>query len=339
MIFIRADANEKIASGHIMRCSAIAQAFIDKGKNVTFITADEVGQKMAEGLGYECIALGTQWDRMNGEIEKLQKILAQGDAEFFLVDSYFVPEGYFDFFNEIVKTAYIDDFLDKSLNCDVVINYGISVNKENYRHLYPHSKMLFGGDYTPLRKDFQNCSPKLIKKDVSEMLVLTGGSDNDHVILNICRALLKRSDRFGGCSINIVCGRFNRDYDIIFAETSGTDYIRIYKNLDNIKSYMDKADVCVTAGGTTTKELASCGTPSITYSIADNQIGGVKELDELGLMKYIGDVRTVDFTYDNLIDELIELCSDLERRKRESVLLQKVIDGKGALRLVEELLK
>ena len=100
---------------------------------------------------------------------------------------------------------------------------------------------------------------------------------------------------------------------------------------------MDKADVCITAGGTTTKELAACGTPSITYSIANNQVGGVIELDKLGLMKYIGDVRKAEFSYDKLIAELLELCSDVERRKKESKLLQKTIDGKGAIRIVEEL--
>ena len=339
MIYIRADANDKIATGHIMRCSAIAQAFIGMGKDVTFITADEIGQKMVKGLGYECIVLGTRWDRMNEEIEIIQSILARGEAELFLVDSYSVTEGYFGSFRKLVKTAYIDDYLDKKLDCDVVINYGISVIMEDYRNLFPHSMMLFGGAYTPLRKEFQKSEPKLIKDVVSDILVLIGGSDNCHIILNICRSIMRQSDRFDTCIINVVCGIFNADYDEIIAETCGAGYIRIHKNLDHIKCYMDKADVCVTAGGTTTKELASCGTPSTTYSIADNQVGGVKELDELGLMKYIGDVRDDDFSYDRLVQELILLCDDKERRVRESKLLQKTIDGMGAVRIARELLK
>ena len=41
MVFFRADSNKQIASGHIMRCISIAQAFKDAGEDVTFLIADE----------------------------------------------------------------------------------------------------------------------------------------------------------------------------------------------------------------------------------------------------------------------------------------------------------
>ena len=41
MIYIRTDANEKIATGHIMRCISIANRIIELGSKVVFIFKDE----------------------------------------------------------------------------------------------------------------------------------------------------------------------------------------------------------------------------------------------------------------------------------------------------------
>lgn len=41
MIGIRVDANSKIATGHMMRCLAIAGALKSMGENVIFIVADK----------------------------------------------------------------------------------------------------------------------------------------------------------------------------------------------------------------------------------------------------------------------------------------------------------
>ena len=40
-IYIRADMNEVIATGHIMRCLSIADAAKEMGKETVFIVADE----------------------------------------------------------------------------------------------------------------------------------------------------------------------------------------------------------------------------------------------------------------------------------------------------------
>ena len=48
MIYFRADANEVIASGHIMRCITIALEFVKQEKEVTFLIADANPQILLE---------------------------------------------------------------------------------------------------------------------------------------------------------------------------------------------------------------------------------------------------------------------------------------------------
>ena len=48
MFYIRADGNEKIGMGHIMRCLTVADALRKQGEEVLFLTADEKPVKFIE---------------------------------------------------------------------------------------------------------------------------------------------------------------------------------------------------------------------------------------------------------------------------------------------------
>lgn len=339
LICIRADANEMIATGHIMRCSAIAEALVREGGEVCFVVADGYGEELVKKLGFPCLVLNSSWQDMEGELTTLKAVLHQEKPELVLVDSYYVTEAYFDALKGIVKTAYIDDYLGKRLSCDILINYDLEAGLQNYAGFDDSTVFLLGGEYTPLRKQFGNQKARIIEDEISEILVLAGGSDHFHVVYNICKALISRKKDIDDCVVNIACGRYNDDYDDIVRLTVGHPNLKIYRSIDDIDVFMKRADACISAGGTTTKELAACGTPSITYSVADNQLEGVRSLDRAGLMKYIGDVRNEGFSYDTLVNEMLLLCKDKERRTRESALLQRTIDGMGAMRIARELLK
>lgn len=338
MVFIRADANEVIATGHIMRCTAIAEAFVEEGKDVCFVVADGYGENLVKKLGFPCFVLNSDYANMEGETETLISLLDHDHAELLLVDSYYVTENYFRKLKNSVKTAYIDDWMGIHLPINAIINYDLNANREYYKEYNQDTLFLLGERYTPLRKQFRNQSERIVNAEVTNVLIMTGGSDHFHVVSHICNALIPKIEMFNGCFFNIVCGRYNEDYNKIIEITKQYSLLKVHKSIDDIELFMKRADVCISAGGTTTKELAACGTPTITISVADNQLEGVNSLNRLGLMKYIGDVRDDSFSYKRLIDELFLLCTDEKRRIRESRMLQQTIDGMGAVRIARELL-
>ena len=76
-IYIRADMNEIIATGHIMRCLSIADAAREMGKETEFITADEKPVDILQKRGYEPVILHTDWQRMEDELEVLIPLIQE----------------------------------------------------------------------------------------------------------------------------------------------------------------------------------------------------------------------------------------------------------------------
>ena len=91
-IYIRADMNEIIATGHVMRCLSIADAAKEQGKETIFIVADEKPIEMLKKRGYEAIVLHTLWNTMEEEIDVLIPLIQLHNIQKLLIDSYQVTK-------------------------------------------------------------------------------------------------------------------------------------------------------------------------------------------------------------------------------------------------------
>ena len=123
MILIRADANEIIGTGHVMRCLSIANAFALAGHEVKFITADHRGDGLIQSRGFESICLDSEWAKM--EEEEMDRVVRSYNPDLLLVDSYFVTESYLSSLSNYVTLAYIDDQNSAVWDLDFLINYNV----------------------------------------------------------------------------------------------------------------------------------------------------------------------------------------------------------------------
>ncbi|MDE7014640.1 MAG: hypothetical protein K2P19_08195, partial [Kineothrix sp.] len=123
IVGIRADANEKIAMGHIMRCITIAKQMKNLRQKTIFFTADSYAHDLLEAAGMEYICLNTAWDRMEEEVKRLREELEKAGCRKLLVDSYQVTGTYFDKIRDICKIIYMDDCFEEVYPVDMVINY------------------------------------------------------------------------------------------------------------------------------------------------------------------------------------------------------------------------
>ena len=114
--------------------------------------------------------------------------------------------------------------------------------------------------------------------------------------------------------------------------------VHIHRAVTDMEVYMQRADMAVAAGGTTLYELCAVGTPTISYSFADNQLDNVRQFEEDEIIDYAGDVRQEDVIgkINIYLDRYYE--NQILRQERAKK-MQALVDGKGARRIAEVLMK
>lgn len=356
MVFIRADANEKIATGHIVRCITIAKELLKQKINVVFLVSDDASTILLEQNGCKYIVLHTMWNYLDTEIEvaRVTRILEdskikQNRLPVLLVDSYYVDREYFLKLKGYAKLVMIDDLCKEIYDADVVMNFNLSSNLFDYDEKYrgKDTKLLLGTRYVPLREEFQEI-PENKKTDdralageegkLNVMLICGGGDPlnflHDFLMNAICDV------DFGNYVYHVVVGAYNpyiREIDELGEKYSG---LNIYHNVTNMAELMGKCDVAVSAAGTVLYECCAMALPTIFFCAAENQEDEIKPFSADGLMLYAGNARiNRKKTIENALAQLNMLYKSEELRGEMSNKGKKVTDGKGAIRIAEFLIR
>ena len=323
--------NQTIATGHVMRCLAIADELSENNIVCVFVIADDNAKEIIRSKGYECIVLDSIWNDLDSEIDAISELIEDRGIKRLLIDTYQVTDAYLRALYKITYTIYIDDLNQFIYPVHSLVCYANYWKKFLFEKRYRKAvedgvidimpQMYLGCDYVPLRREFRGEDIKGISEDVNEILVMSGGADPFHAIKKIlCNISLNKYS-----TINVICGKYNTDYNELIQVYGVRENVHLYRAVDNLIDFMKSADLAISAGETTLYELCAVGTPTITYSIADNQIDNVKQFDEDKLMAYAGDLRgeeEIDF------EAIIQRYSNVERRKM-SLDMQKLVSVKG----------
>ncbi len=332
MIIVRADSNEYIGTGHIMRCLSIAQCFKERGQEVLFVTADHKGDKLLRSI--QTICLDSIWNDLEKEIQQFSTLITDLNPDLLLIDSYYVTDKYIDALSQIVTVAYIDDFNATHLNLDFIINYNIYADTLNYSACSERKTVfLLGPQYAPLREEFANLPGHSIKS-VTDVMVSAGGSDPERITERIMEMICPR---FPNIRFHFIVGALNPRLEAI--NKIAKENAIIHVNEQKMSALMQYCDIAISAAGTTLYELCAAGIPTVTYILADNQFKAAEAFDRKSMMINAGDCRGNIHFIDCLLKHLNELISDEQRRKGLSLEMKKIVDGNGAKRIANELIR
>ncbi len=343
-IGIRADANEEIATGHIMRCITIAKQLMKMGQRVCFFVADEFAVPMLKQAGMEYVCLQTEWKEPESELQTLSFELKAAGCEKLLVDSYQVTNGkyavtYFEALKEICDVIYIDDMFEAVYPVRMIINYNA------YHHLFPYkevygqdTKLLLGTEYVPLRAEFSeedgaSCEEK------RHVLLSSGGGDVHNALFGILAEAVTR-EKLSGVVFNTVVGRFHQREDELKELADRHEQIVLHRNVENMARLMRGCEAAVSAAGTVLFELCAIQVPTVFFICADNQKYDSDFFDREERMLFSGDIRTDrEGCIKRICDGLERLLQDEALRREMKKKLHEVTDGNGAARIAEEIIK
>ncbi len=342
VIYIRTDGNETIATGHLMRCLSIARALVKRNALPVFLLSDTTSifllEKMISaeektGHAFPVIHMQTDYRDLDREIPTLQRILASRAVSCFLVDSYFVTERYLSEVGRLCRTAYLDDLQAFDYPVNLVINYDVTVDTGFYTHA---QRVLSGLSYTPLREQF-SLFPYRFWEEVRDVLISTGGTDPFFIAGGLARQLLC-DPKFQNSCLHILTGPMHI-HRAELDELADTDSrVVLHENVSDMAELMASCDLAVCAAGTTLYELCAIGVPSVSYTMADNQIPGAKAFAQAGLIPYIGDIRNHPHFFETACDQLCAMASDPSLRRQQSIRMRMAVDAAGADRIAAELL-
>lgn len=342
-LFIRVDMNNVIATGHLMRCLSVAEAGRTIGIESVFILADNEAVPLLESKEYRYIVLHTKWDDLDSEIDLLREVIQKEHVEKLLIDTYQVTENYLRALTALTYTIYLDDLNAFIYPVNAIICYANYWKKFSYLNTYEEARndgiieflpqFYLGCEYAPLRQEFRFLPDKNISGKISRVLVMSGGADPNDSLTYILNEM--KLDEFE--HIDVICGRFYQKIDELKRKYEEYPNIHIHSNVNNLVDYMRSADLAISAGGFTLYELCAVGTPTISFSFANNQLDNVRQFEEDKIMEYLGDFRRCDTI--KPISDVIERYKDKEYRRMRAVLMQRLVDGNGATRIIKSVEK
>lgn len=347
-IGIRADANDTIASGHVMRCITIARELIAAGCKVLFFTADKYAGEMLKNADLQYICLHTDWNHMEREISELRRQLLAAGCKKLIVDSYQVTEKYFQDLSDVCKLIYIDDCFEQTFPVDMVVNYNVYHARFPYEEAYAgKAKILLGTAYVPLREEFRGNTESAALHDggnedgISDthILLSSGGGDVCNALAGIL-AEVTADETLRNITYDVVVGRFNRNREELKALAREYSNIRLHEHVNHMAGLMYGCTAAVSAAGTTLFELCAMQVPTVFFACADNQQYDCEFFTKEERMLYAGDIRSDrEQCLKRICSSLKRILTDEEMRGKMKRRLGEVTDGKGAQRIAQEIIR
>ncbi len=333
-LIIRADASIAIATGHVMRCLALAQAWQDAGGSVVFAMAESTPaiDRRLRAEGMEIVPL----EAVTNSVQDAREVSALSrhyQAPWVVIDGYrFDSEYQRTLKNAGVKLLFVDDLGQcEHYSADLVLNQNVHASESMYASCEPYTRFLFGPHFAMLRRDFRHWSrwQRAIRPSGRKVLVTMGGSDPHNLTAVVLEAL--RGVKIDGLEIVAVLGGSNPHIDSLERLAERSPVVRLLKDAENMPELMAWADVAVSAAGSTCGEMCMLGLPAILIDLAGNQRPVAQELSRKQAAIHLGSSR--DVTAAEIATSLTSLLLSAELRTSLSLCSQKLVDGEGAVRV------
>lgn len=331
---IRLDVGKSIGAGHLMRCSALADAMSAlTDMEIVFICRNPIGGLVDYPIIYINAPYITDkttyaFPSIIDEVEDMKKIISNDKIDCLIVDHYGANDDYFYALRGEVKClGCVDDGISRSIPADIIINgniYGVDADYSGIHY------QLTGSKYMLMRSMFQGVKKRTNKNRVQEVYITSGGADPCGFCQRIAEIL---ANTFVDVHIHIIIGNDFSDYYVEKLAKLGTI---LHRNA-NMKECMEASDLFISGAGSTLYELAACGVPSISFILAEDQRVLGQYMHRIGTTYVCGDFEKMD--KESFIIQCGLLFDDKEMRDAMSTIGQQTIDGEGARNTALELNK
>ncbi len=338
-LFIRADAGEKMGSGHVMRCLALAQAWQDAGGEVWHAGA-ALPPSLAARLTRGRIASFVLTETPGSSADAAYTVARAREcrAGWVVIDGYHFGADYQRALaGSGARTLVIDDFgTVGEYAANTLLDQNLGTSESAYARRPAAAALLLGPRFALLRREFARWRDwsREIPAEARRVLVTLGGSDPENTTLKVIEAL--RLMKVDDLEAVIVAGGSNPHRERLAAAVSAAGPgFRLVIDADNLDELMAGADLAIAAGGSTSWERALLGLPGLVVVLAENQRGIAQALAAADCARDLGWAR--DLSTPQLAEQITAALHDRAWRTRAAERSRALVDGRGGERVVHAL--
>jgi UDP-2,4-diacetamido-2,4,6-trideoxy-beta-L-altropyranose hydrolase len=318
-----------------MRLIALGQAWVDAGGTCVLASAD-----LPEGLAARAVSeRGFSHEPLTAQPWSLAdsdavRALARGcGAKAVVADSYRLDAAYLGALEAGgLRTVAIDDLGRLArYPCSLLVNPNLGGRAALYAGKAIPDTALLGLPYVMLRRDFaaHRLSERSIGPVARRLLVTFGGVDPKGASLIALEAL----SRLPEIEAELLIGAANTRAEAIAAAATGSANVTLTRSAEDMANRIMRADMLLSAGGTTVWEAAALGAPIMIAASAPEEAKAAELWARGGGCRFLGPVEALDA--ETLAAAIDEFAWDMGARLRSSVLGRELVDGLGAARMVE----
>ena len=337
LLLIRADADDRIGAGHVMRTLALAQAWQALGGRATYFSAamfPTLVERLRESnldVWHSTAPVGSSSDA-----ERFVQLAKQHQA-IAVVDGYQFDQSYLHQVAHLpTATLTIDDGARAGkYETDLVLDVGLEATSESYACRSTRTRLLLGPRYSLVRTEFIHHPRRQRERlgNVESILVSLGGADPTGSLPTIVRGLrrLKRSD----LCIRVIAGFDAKARSSLRSIVEDDSRFQLFGYRDDMAEQYAWADLAICGGGGSNHEMAVFGTPRCLVVVADNQVANVREFERIGAAVNLGPATGLES--ERLASIVEQLLHDPEHIRAMATAAWRANDGLGAQRVVERL--
>lgn len=319
-VLLRADAGVSRGTGHVMRCLTLAEEFMRRGAQVELLTDGLTVGWLRDAVRSAGIPV------RQCETDSLSLDAVRGIApDWLVVDSYWIDADAITAVNREVPVLAIIDSDDRGIDASLYLDHNLGAEFLDHPRIAP-GLLLAGARYALVRDGIlrsRRNDPWVLPATSPTIVSFMGGTDPTNANPQVVEALRQVTTEFD--LIVVAPSAQHRGIREI-----GLD-LELIAPTPNLPELFGRADVIVSAAGTSAWDICTLGVPSVLVSVVDNQEPAITEVARHGLAfgMRIEDVST------DLAQHIQALLTQEPLRRSLSDACLGLFDGGGKRRVVD----